>query len=96
MSEWRVLSSYGAILTYVAAHPQATGLEISAAIGVQERTVRRNIAVLLADGYLRKDRAGRTNRYEVNMEMPLRRPGMRGATVGDLVKALAPFVGEGQ
>ena len=33
---------------YVAAHPRATGLEILDAIGIQERTVRRDIDMLKA------------------------------------------------
>jgi predicted ArsR family transcriptional regulator len=92
MSDWRFLSSYGAILVYIARHPQATGLEISDAVGIQERTVRRNIAEMAADGHIDIQRVGRLNHYRVNLKQPLRRPAMAGATVGDLVKAIAPLL----
>ena len=92
MSEWRFLSSYGAILVYIARHPQATGLEISDAVGIQERTVRRTIAEMAADGRIEIERVGRVNRYRVDPDKPLSRPAMTGATVGDLVKAIAPLL----
>jgi predicted ArsR family transcriptional regulator len=92
MKTWSIFSSYGAILFYVAAHPRATGLEISNAIGIQERTVRRDIDMLVRDGYLQKELVGRTNHYQVDQHMPLRRPGMTDLKVGDLLKSLRPFL----
>jgi hypothetical protein len=92
MKTWSILSSYGAILFYIAAYPRATGLEISTAIGIQERTVRRDIDMLVRDGYLKKELVGRVNHYQVDLDMPLRRPGMTELRVGDLLKSLKPFL----
>ena len=92
MVQWKFISNHGAVLAYVAKHPQALATDIAAVVGVRERTVRRIIADLLEDGYIEKKRVGRMNRYRVNLKAPLRHPVMRYARVGDLVKALSPFI----
>ncbi len=93
MSEWKFLSNHGAVLAYMASHPQVLAVDIAAAIGIQERTVRRIIADLLADGYIEKERVGRSNRYRVKLEAPLRRSIMRQAKVGDLLENIVPLLG---
>jgi predicted ArsR family transcriptional regulator len=92
MSKWKILSNHGAVLAYVANHPQVLAVDIAAEIGIQERTVRRIIADLVADGYLKKERVGRSNKYKVNIDSPLRHSILRNAKVGDLLKTLLPLL----
>ncbi len=91
MSQWKFISNHGIILIYVAKHPQAIAHDIAVDIGVRERTVRRIIAELVADGYLEKERVGRSNKYKINFKAPLRRPVLRNASVRDILKMLVPL-----
>lgn len=92
MSQWKFISNHGVVLIYVAKHPQAIAHDIAMAIGVRERTIRRIIADLVADGYLEKKRAGRTNNYKVNLKAPMRRSVMQGVKVKDILKMLVPLL----
>jgi predicted transcriptional regulator len=92
MSTWKFITNYGVVLTYVAKHPDALAEDIAKNVGVRERTIRRIITELVSDGYLEKERVGRSNRYRVNLEAPLRRSIMRGAKVGDLLETLIPLL----
>ncbi len=92
MSNWKFLSNHGVVLAYIASHPQILAVDIAEAIGVRERTVRRIIADLDADGYLEKKRVGRSNRYKVKFKAPLRRSIMSEAKVEDLLKNLLPIL----
>jgi len=92
MSEWKFISNHGAVLAYLAKHPRALAVDIAEALNVRERTVRRIIADLDAEGYIEKRRVGRSNRYKVKLRAPLRRSIMRKGKVGDLMEALVPLL----
>ncbi len=92
MSRWALLSSHGAVLVYVGKHPHVPSVEIANAVGLRERNVVRVIDELVDEGYLNKQLVERTNRYEVNTEMVLRRPMMKNVTVGQFLQALLPLV----
>jgi predicted transcriptional regulator len=92
MKTWKFITNYGIVLAYVAKHPDALAEDIAVNLGVRERTIRRIISELVADGYVEKERIGRSNRYRVNLESPLRRSIMRGAKVGDLLDTLIPLL----
>jgi predicted ArsR family transcriptional regulator len=92
MGQWKFLSNHGAVLAYLAKHPRALAVDIAAELGVRERTVRRVIADLDAEGYIEKKRIGRSNKYKVRLKAPLKRPIMRQGTVGDLLKKLVPLI----
>jgi predicted HTH transcriptional regulator len=92
MTTWRFISNHGVVIVYISKRPDVTATHIAAAIGIQERTVRRIIADLVADGYLEKERIGRSNRYKVNVEAPLRRPILRHSKVGRMLETLVPLL----
>jgi DeoR/GlpR family transcriptional regulator of sugar metabolism len=92
VSKWKLISNHGAVLAYVAKHPRVPAVDVARAVGVRERTVRRIIADLEADGYLEKERVGRSNTYKVNFEAPLRRQIHRNCKVKDLLSTLQPLV----
>ena len=89
MARWNLLTNHGAVLAYVAQHPEVTAVEISAELDITERSVRRIIADLVAADYLKKKKIGRVNRYGVNYRKPLRRPSHSTADVGSLLRAIA-------
>ena len=88
MPEWTFLTNHAMVLSFVARHPRMTAREISAAIGITERAVRKIIATLEAESYITKKREGRRVRYRVNAELSLRHDAHRDKAVGDLLEAL--------
>ncbi len=86
-SGWTFITNHGAVLSLIAHEGQITAKAIADTLGLTERPVRRIIAELGANGYLEKNREGRTNRYRVNRHLPLRLPGApRDVAVGDLLQ----------
>jgi DNA-binding Lrp family transcriptional regulator len=90
MSEWSFLTNHGAVLMLIAQHGQITAKAIADTLGITERPVRRIIAELEADGYLKKQRVGRVNWYHVQHDLPLRQPIVRDLAVRDLLQILTP------
>lgn len=79
-------------MAYISKCPHVPATRIAAAIGIKERTVRRIIADLVADGYVERERIGRSNRYTVNFEAPLRRSILRHSKVGSILETVVPLL----
>jgi DNA-binding transcriptional ArsR family regulator len=88
MPEWGFLTNHGLVLTYVGRHPDSTGREIAAAVGITERAVRAIVDDLRQAGYVERERVGRRNRYRINPSRPVRYLGARAVTVGALLDLL--------
>lgn len=88
MASWSFLTNHGLVLTYIGRYPDSTGLEIAQAVGITERAARKIVAELLSESYIERDKVGRRNRYRLNAHLPLRHPGERTATVGELLDLL--------
>jgi DNA-binding Lrp family transcriptional regulator len=88
MPKWTFITNHGAVLTYIASHPQVAAREIASKLGITERSVRRIVADLEASGYLKKSKMQRINQYEVNTQMPLRRSDNQDIEVGKLLGVL--------
>ncbi len=88
MASWSFLTNHGLVLTYIGRYPDSTGLEIAQAVGITERAARKIVANLLEEGYIEREKVGRRNRYRLNAHLPLRHPGERTATVGELLGLL--------
>jgi DNA-binding Lrp family transcriptional regulator len=86
MPEWSFITNHGAVLLLIVQRRQITAREIAAILGITERPVRRIIADLEAAGYLRKQRVGRVNEYEVSLDLPLPQPIVREVAVRDLLR----------
>jgi IclR helix-turn-helix domain len=85
---WRFVTNHGHVLACIAAEPTARLRDIAAVVGVTERTVAQIVGDLEHAGYLTKTRVGRSNHYEVHLELPLRHPQHRDHTVGELIAFL--------
>jgi DeoR/GlpR family transcriptional regulator of sugar metabolism len=94
MPSWSFLTNYGAVLALVATYPTITTKEIASRIGITERTVLRIISDLEAEGFLSRSLEGRVNRYQVNPDTPLRRPGMQDIAVKELLRIMMLQSGE--
>jgi hypothetical protein len=86
---WTLLTGHGHVLVEIARDPQARLRDISAIVGLTERTVQAIVADLEAAGYLTKGRIGRRNHYTVNPDSWFRHSAQDGLRVGPLLDLLA-------
>lgn len=88
MAEWTFLTNHALVLSFLANQPLITARELSMEIGITERAVRKIIADLDIQGYIKKTKEGRRVRYIINPKIPLRHKTQRNKAVGDLLKVL--------
>jgi hypothetical protein len=86
---WTLLTGHGHVLVEITRSPDARIRDISAAVGLTERTVQVIVADLEAAGYLTRTRAGRRTRYTVNHDSLFRHPAQSGHRVGPFLTLLA-------
>ena len=89
VSSWTLLTGHGHVLVEIARNPQARVRDISAAVGLTERTVQAIVADLETEGYLTRTRNGRRTRYTVNHDSLFRHSAQEGLSVGPLLDFLA-------
>ncbi len=86
---WTLLTGHGHVLVEIARNPGARIRDISAAVGLAERTVQAIVADLEAAGYLTRTRTGRRTRYTVNHDSMFRHPAQDGHRIGPFLSVLA-------
>jgi DNA-binding transcriptional ArsR family regulator len=86
LRSWTFITSHAQVLLAVARNPEATVTELARAAEITERSAYRILADLQRSGYVRRQRAGRHNRYEVNPALPLRDPTVEKELVRDLLR----------
>ena len=86
---WTLLTGHGHVLVEIARNPGARIRDISAVVGLTERTVQVIVANLEAAGYLTRTRTGRRTRYTVNHDSMFRHPAQEGHRVGPFLSLLA-------
>ena len=92
-SPWTFLTNHSHVLICLDLSPEATLREVSLRVGITERAVQRIVADLEAEGVLVRERQGRSNRYSINKDLPLRHPIEGHRTVGELVALGLPQSG---
>ncbi len=86
---WTLLTGHGRVLVEIGRDPGARIRDISATVGLAERTVQAIVADLEAAGYLTRTRTGRRVRYTVNPDSLFRHPAQEGQRVGPFLSLLA-------
>lgn len=86
---WTFLTNHTHVLFCILRDPDVRMRDVAIAVGVTERAVQRIVADLEEGGYLRREREGRRNRYEVLAELPLRHPIERHCAVADVLAVLS-------
>jgi predicted MarR family transcription regulator len=86
---WTLLTGHGHVLVEIARNPKARIRDISAMVGLTDRTVQAIVADLEAAGYLTRTRTGRRTVYTVNPDSLFRHPAQQGLRVGPLLDLLA-------
>lgn len=85
---WTFLTNHSHVLISLSHNPDIVLREVAAQVGITERAVQRIIQELVEDGYLRRQRVGRKNRYEVLSDRPLRHLLERHCSIGDLLQLI--------
>jgi hypothetical protein len=85
---WTLLTGHGHVLVEIARDPEARIRDISAVVGLTERTVQAIVADLEAAGYLTRTRAGRRTRYTINHDSLFRHSAQEGLRVGPFLALL--------
>lgn len=65
---WSFFSRYGHVLLYIHRNPRVRMRDISAGLGLTERTVQKIILKLEKAGTVVRHREGRNNIYQINYE----------------------------
>ncbi len=89
MKRWTFLSNHAQVLLCIARQPSITTREIAEHVGITERAAQLIIDDLEEAGYLTRTREGRRNRYQVNLDLPMRHQAQQGLTVRDLLEHLS-------
>ncbi len=71
---WTFLSNHSHVLICLARDPDIRVRDVAALIGITERAVIRIVTELEAGGYIKKERIGRRNRYNIVEDKKLRHP----------------------
>src|ERR1043166_7590499 len=82
---WRLLSSHGQVLFYLAKYPDATIAQITDAMELSSRRVGVILRDLQDAGMLQIIRVGRRNTYQVNSEATFRHPRFADVRVADIL-----------
>lgn len=85
---WTLLTSHGHVLVEIARNPQVRVREISAIIGITERSTQAIIADLERAGYIERVRMGRRTNYVLNVDNPFRHSAQDGLQVGPFLELL--------
>ena len=82
---WTFFSNNAHVLICMTHTPQPTTREIAAEVGITERAVQRIVRRLVEAGVLKIGKAGRRNRYELNLDLQLRHPLESHRTIGEFI-----------
>ena len=93
-ARWDFLTNHAHVLTCIADDPGVRLRDIAAAVGITERAAHRILSELVEEGYVRRERQGRRNRYTVVTDLPLRHPLVQEREIGDLLEILTGSTGE--
>jgi DNA-binding IclR family transcriptional regulator len=89
MANWTFLTNHARVLLCIADDPSARLRDIAASLGITERSAYAIVTDLAEAGYLVKQKAGRRNRYEIQMHLPLPESVSRDRTIGEVLALLA-------
>jgi len=83
------LTSHARVLLCIARDPGMRLRDLSASLGITERSAHAIVADLTTAGFLVKHKHGRRNRYQIQAHLPLPEPATREPAIGDVLAMLA-------
>lgn len=86
---WTFLTNHSHVLVLIHNDPDLVLRQVALEVGITERAVQRIIQDLEADGFIKRERVGRRNRYHVLVDQPLRHPIENHRLIGDLLQLVS-------
>jgi DNA-binding MarR family transcriptional regulator len=83
---WTFLTNHAHVLITLHAEPDLVLREVAVRVGITERAVQRIVQDLEDEGFIRREKIGRKNRYEVLSRKSLRHPIEAHRKIGDLLQ----------
>ncbi|MFL5861216.1 MAG: helix-turn-helix transcriptional regulator [Solirubrobacteraceae bacterium] len=93
---WVFLSNHAHVLLCIARDADYRTRDIAEQVGITERAAQRIVSDLIAEGYLKRTKVGRRNRYEINRHAHLRSAAFRDLEIGPLLDLLNTGNGAGR
>ena len=87
-SKWTFLTNHAHVLAVLHGDPEKVLREVAIEVGITERAVQRIVQDLEEDGFIKRERIGRQNRYTVLKNKPLRHPIEAHRRIGDLLRVI--------
>ena len=87
-SRWTFLTNHAHVLIALHARPDLVLREVAVEVGITERAVQRIVQDLEEEGFIRREKVGRKNHYEVLADQALRHPIEAHRNIGDLLKLI--------
>jgi len=94
LRSWTLVTSHGQMLLAIAQAPEATVEELARAAEITVRSAYRILSDLQRAGYIRRSRAGRRNRYELNPAAEIGDPVLLETRLSELLALAPPTAGE--
>jgi DNA-binding IclR family transcriptional regulator len=94
MADWNFLTNHGRALLCIANDPGVRLRDIAERLGITERTAFGIVTDLTTAGYVKKDREGRRNRYEIQTHLPVGEGIDRDLTIGEVLNFFVEAVPE--
>src|SRR5438105_8873029 len=88
MAEWSFLTNHARVLLCIARDPGVRLRDIADTLGITERTAYGIVTDLTAAGYLVKDKDGRRNRYQIQVQLSMPDTVSREPTIGEVLDLL--------
>ena len=86
--EWTFLTNHAHVLICIHEDPSIRTRDIAARVGITERAVQRIVQDLEEEGFVRREKVGRKNQYEVVTDKALRHPVESHRDIGDLIRLI--------
>lgn len=87
-ARWTFLTNHAHVLIALHANSDMVLREVAIQVGITERAVQRIVQDLEEEGYIRREKVGRNNHYEVLTSIPLRHPLEAHRDIGDLLRLI--------
>ena len=85
---WTFLTNHAHVLIVLHAEPGLVLREVATRVGITERAVQRIVQDLEEEGFIRREKIGRRNQYEVLADRPLRHPIESHRKIGEVLKLI--------
>lgn len=86
---WTFLTNHAHVLIVLNAQPDLVLREVAYRVGITERAVQRIVQELEEQGFIRREKVGRKNHYEVLPNESLRHPIESHRKIGDLLTLIS-------